>query len=295
MLTPKNVAAGLAVIGFLVFDFVAPAAMEFDPHWIWPPMLLIGVCVGQINLIATWGALGPGNVVVRLPWSILLGLLTWYSLALGFRTWTPMNMRNDEVFLLGAVLLGGLVVAQIPLWIAGKSFRWRLVDLEDPAIQPTGGPLQFSLWHMLLGMVFVALALGLGRLVLPSVEFRGFHLDDELIAILAAMVVTNLVMTVPCIWGALVKSNPVPPLVWPAYCGVVTAVEFGVLCGVLGSPGPDAGEVFVAFFLLNLSQCATVYFVLRIFRAVGFLLVQALRGELLGGRGPPGSSPPAVG
>jgi len=282
MLTPKNVAAGLAVIGFLVFDFIAPAAMEFERDWIWVPMLLIGVCVGQINLIATWGALGPGNVVVRLPWSILLGVLTWYSMALGFQAGGRGGMRSDEVFLLGAVLLGGVVVAQIPLWIAGKAFRWRLVDLKDPTIRPTGGPLQFSLWHMLLGMVFVALALGFGRLVLPPADFGGLHLEDELVAILLAMVVTNLVMTVPCIWGALVKSNPVPPLAWPAYCALATAVEFGVLCGVLGSPGPDAGEVFVAFFLLNLSQCATVYFVLRVFRAVGFRLVRVARGDLPG-------------
>jgi len=276
MLTPRNVAAGLAVIGFLVFDFIAPAFMELRQERMWLTALLIGVCVGQINLIATWGALGPGNVVVRLPWSILLGVLTWYSMTLGFRAWRPMDLRSHEVFPLGAVLLGGLVVAQVPLWIAGKSFRWRLVDLKDPTIRPTGGPLQFRIWHMLLGMVFVALALGLGRVVLPSGHLHGLYLEDELVAILIAMVVTNLVMTVPCIWGALVKSNPVPPVVWPAYCALATAVEFGVLCGVLGSPGPDAGEVFMAFFLLNLSQCATVYFVLRIFRAVGFLLIRVL-------------------
>jgi hypothetical protein len=274
MLTPKLLAAVSAVIGFLVFDFIAPALLEFDEDRLWLSMSLVGVYVGQVNLIATWGALGPGNVVVRLPWSVLLGVLTWYSMALGYRAWRPRELGDEDALLLGLVLLGGVLVAQVPLWIAGKSFRWRLIDVEDATSELAGGPLQFSLWHMLLGMVFVALALGPARLVLPSADFRGLRLDDELTAILGAVVVTNLVMTVPCIWGALVRSNPVPPLAWSVYCVVVTAVEFGALCALLGSPGPDWDKILLAFLLLNFSQCATVYFALRVFRAKGFRLAR---------------------
>ncbi len=275
MLTLKCLAAGLAVIVFLSFGLIAPAFTEFYHDHVYLTMLTIGVYVGQVNLIATWGALGPGNIVVRLPWSILLGIFTYYSIVLGFRVWDSSGLNGQDVILLGPIMVGGIIVAQIPLWIAGKAFRWRLIDVEDADREPAGGPLQFSLWHMLVVMVFVALALGPARLVLPSVDLEGLRLDGQLIVILAAMVVTNLVMTVPCIWGALVKLNPVPPLVWPVYCAVVTAVEFGLLCAVLGSPGPDWTEVMLAFFLMNLSQCATVYFVLRVLRAVGFRLVRA--------------------
>lgn len=274
MLTQKHITAGLAVIGFLVFDFIAAAFTELDADWILLTGIVIGVYVGQINLIATWGALGPGNVVVRLPWSILLGLFTWYAMALGFRVWRHTEFRNPDIILLGSILLGGIIVAQVPLWIAGKSFRWRLIDVEDAKSEPARGPLQFSLWHMLLLMVFVALALGPGRLALPSFALDRPYLGRELTAILAAMVVTNLLMTVPCIWGALVKSNPIPPLAWPVYCAVVTVVEFASICAVLGSPGAESMEILLVFFLLNLSQCATVYFALRIFRAVGFRLVR---------------------
>jgi hypothetical protein len=295
MFTPKNVAAGLGVIGFLVFDFLSPAFIEFDEDRIWITALSVGVCVGQINLIATWGALGPGNVVVRLPWSILLGVLMWYAMALGLQAWRPMEIRGDDLVLLGGVLLGGVVVAQIPLWIAGKSLGWRLVDPKVAPIGPTSGPLQFSLWHMLLGMVFVALALGTAKLVLPSGDIHGLAPEPELVVILIAMVVTNLVMTVPCIWGALVKSNPVPPLAWPFYCVLVTGIEFAVLCAVLGSPGPDSSEVFVAFLLLNLSQCATVYVVLQVFRTLGFRLVQAPRGDAAAAPGPSDPSPRGAG
>jgi len=47
--------------------------------------LFVGICIGQVNLIAAWAALAPGNVLFRLPWSMLLGVLMWYSLVLGYR------------------------------------------------------------------------------------------------------------------------------------------------------------------------------------------------------------------
>ena len=110
---------------------------------------------------------------------------------------------------------------------------------------------------MILVMFLVALALGSAQLVLPSPDFAGlYHLGGESVVILGAIVVTNLVMTVPCIWGALVKSNPVPLLAWPVYCAFVTAIEFTALCFLLGPPGADSREVFMAFLLFNVLQCA---------------------------------------
>ena len=265
-------AAGL-VVAFLAFDFLSPALPSSGPRMPWGMLVTSGVVIGQINLIATWGALGPGNVVVRMPWSILLGIFTWYAMMLGFRAWRPENLGSPDLALLGPMILGGVIVAQVPLWIASKRFRWRLINLEDRGNDLDGGPLQFNVRHMLLVMFLVALALGPARIVLPPLALDVFQLEGTLGVILTAIVVTNLVMTVPCIWGALVKANPVSPLAWSVYCAVVTAIEFGALCLMLGSPGSDWLETLFGFFLVNLLQCATVYFVLRRFRAVGFRLV----------------------
>jgi hypothetical protein len=273
MLTSKHLAAASAVVGFLAFDFMAPTLLMLQEDL--GMGVAVGVIVGQVNLIATWGALGPGNVVVRLPWSILLGAFSWYSIVLGIQAWSTRGHINSGLVLLGPVILGGVVVAQIPLWIGAKSFRWRLINLKNAGGEPADGPLQFNVRHMLVVMFLVALALGPARLVLPPEAFDGLRLEDEMVVILAALVGTNLVMTVPCIWGALIKTNPVPPLAWPVYCAVVTAVEFGSLCMLLGPPSLDWSEALLVFFLLNLSQCATVYFALRLFRAVGFRLVRA--------------------
>jgi len=275
MLAPKHRLAGWATVGFLAFDFISIAFLElasFDSVFV--TAIVTGVYVGQINLTATWGALGPGNIVVRLPWSILLGILMWYAFAVGSRAVNSRAVTDPDFIVLGPIILGGIIVVQIPLWIAVKSFRWRLIDLEDEARESGDGPLQFSIRHLFLVTVFVALASGLGRVVLPPFEADMLRLDGEVVAVLAALVATNLVITVPCIWGALVKSNPIPPVVWPAYCFAATLIEFSALCVVLGSPGGEAGEVLAAFLILNLLQCATVYLVLRAFRRVGFRLVR---------------------
>ena len=93
------------VMSLLAFDFIAPAFPFFEEPW--GMLAMWGVIVGQVNLIATWGALGPGNVVIRLPWSILLGVLTCCALALGLRAWRWGVAGDDFVALMGPVILGG--------------------------------------------------------------------------------------------------------------------------------------------------------------------------------------------
>ena len=265
-------AAG-SVIAFLTFDFVAPVLPIYREPWAMLAVsAVLGVIVGQINLIATWGAVGPGNVVTRLPWSILLGTLTWYATILGLRVWLPRALNDPDLVSVGPLILFGIVVTQIPLWIARKSFRWRLINLEDENSDLEDGPLQFSIRHVLL---LVALALGPAQLVLPSMRLRAlFYHVDELVALLAMLVVTNLIIAVPCGWSALVKSIPFPPQIWIVFCAVVTAAEVGVFWLAFAPVSVGLIEVLPAFFLFNLLQCATVYFTLRLFRATGYRLVR---------------------
>jgi hypothetical protein len=119
----KWIAAGVIVCVFLVLDYVTPPLIDLGVEWL--TAVLVGVCIGQLNLIATWAALAPGNFVVRLPWAFVLGVFMWYAFVLGNRA---MGYdRLGEAVLLGVILLGGLMVAQIPLWIARTAFRWRLL------------------------------------------------------------------------------------------------------------------------------------------------------------------------
>jgi len=238
-------------------------------------MVMLGICIAQINLISTWAAFAPGNIVVRLPWSMLLGLLVWYALVLGFRI-EGDYFALGEAILLGIVLLFGLVVLQIPLWIAARVFRWRLVSWDAPTIQTERGRSQFHLWHIMLGMVFLSLALAPARVVLPDGEISDVRLDGQLIVLLIAMVICNIVITIPCIWGAFLRWTIVAPLavVWLFYCAILTVMEFAALCALLGAPGDE--EVPFLIYLLNVTQCITVFGTLLILRGLGFQLVRVV-------------------
>jgi len=183
------------------------------------------------------------------------------------------DLDMGETVLLGIILVVGIVAAQIPLWIAGQVFRWKLVYGEMPNNVDRH---QFNLRHLLLGMFLLSLVLGAARVILPTEERWSLHMDDELWAILGAVILCNLLITVPCIWGSFAPTALMLPLAiaWIMYCAVLTVVEFGVLCLFLGSPGSDAVEIFIAFLLLNLSQCGTVLGSFLLLRAAGLRFVR---------------------
>jgi hypothetical protein len=268
---PKLSVVGLVVCTFLAFDFITPQVVDGGEEF--AMMVLVGICIGQINLIAVWAAFAPGNIVVRLPWSMLLVVLMWYGLVMGFRFETNYFSLDDAV-VLGIVLLSGFVVLQIPLWIAARVFRWRLVSWDAPGIQAERGRSQFYLRHIMLGMVFLSLALAPARVVLPEGEIGGLHMDGELFVLLIALLICNIFVTIPCIWGAFLKWVVVAPVAvgWFVYCAILTGMEYVVLCEFLGAPSDD--EVPFWIYLMNMTQCVTVFGTLLILRGLGFQLVR---------------------
>ncbi|MHC4177116.1 MAG: hypothetical protein ACYSWU_06400 [Planctomycetota bacterium] len=277
--TLKWIAAGIIVCAFLVVDFVTPTLWGPDPEWLL--MVPLGICIGQVNLIATWAALAPGNFVVRLPWSLLLGVLMWYSLVLGCRVAEEYrSFYLNEAVVLGIVLLFGILVAQVPLWIARKLFRWRLVSWAGKPAEPSEGRLQFQLWHMFVGMLFVSVALSPARVVLPSGDIGSFDpYYEELFVLIPAIAISNLLIAVPCVWGAFLPRRTFLPLAvgWLLYCGLLTALEFASLVAILGPPGED--QVPFWMYLVNISQCITVFGTLLVFRALGFRLLRVSKPD----------------
>jgi hypothetical protein len=286
----RSVVLGILIAGFLGVDFAVPLCMSGGENLLAYAML--GCCIGQINLIAVWAALARGNFVVRLPWSLLLGTMMWYALVLGNRTTYYVRFSLDEAILLGVFLLAGIVVAQIPLWIAGKVFGWQLIT-RDAWASPVGqGRLQFNLQHMLLGTALLSIALAPLRKILP-LDVRGRSgFDGEMLVVFAVVAICNLLVTIPCIWGAMSRTSRLMLLAvgWIVYCGLLTAIEVGTVAVVLRGP-PLAGELLRAalhLYLFNASQCATVFGTLLLLRALGFQLVRRPKAFRTG---PPPATP----
>ena len=264
----------LMVCSFLFLNFVTPWA--FDHRGTQAVLFaLLGVCIGQLNLIATWAALAPGNIALRLPWSLLLAVFMWYALVAGNRIMAG-GFGHEEATLLGLILLFGMLVALIPLWIARHLFGWRLVSWIGARAEDSDSRsgTQFNLRHLLLGMFLLSLAMAPARLVLP--EGSGFptRLDKELCVLLPGVAFCNLVVTVPCIWGAFLPRRTIliVALGWILYGGVLTLVEYGFFTMLLGPAG--GSDTILLIYLTNLAQCATVFGTLLVFRACGFRLLR---------------------
>ena len=76
------VTAGI-LAAFAAVDYYTPFVLHGHDDNEWLTALAFGTCIAQVTLIAAWAVFAPGNIVVRLPWSLLLGLMMWYLLALG--------------------------------------------------------------------------------------------------------------------------------------------------------------------------------------------------------------------
>jgi hypothetical protein len=264
------------VAAYLGCDLAVGGIFELGPQHEELLALLVGIYVAQINLIAIWAALALGRVIVRWPWAWFLAALMWFAMILGnrfylFRMQYSSRFDRSDALTLGVVLLFGVITAQVPLWIA-RRWKWRLVLGTSDAIGAASDERQFSLRQLLLSMVLLSVALGLGRWILPPGRVA-IDLDDELLFILPVIAIVNMLVVLPCIWGAFFEWRllPVLAVVWFMYALVVTAIEIGVLVAFLGPAGDD---IFAMFLLFNLAQCLAVAGTLMVLRVAGVRFIR---------------------
>ncbi len=100
---------------------------------------------------------------------------------------------------------------------------------------------QFQIKHMLIGTFVFAVALSPLRVVLPEAKFEYVGRDGQMFFIIGVAIVVNLITTLPCLWGGFLSTACAVAmgLGWLLYCLLVTGLEFGTLCLVLGAPGSE--------------------------------------------------------
>jgi hypothetical protein len=282
------------LLAFAGLDYVTPQIMRWgseDSNW--PFWMAVGGCIAQVTLIAAWAVFAPGNIVVRLPWSLLLGLMMWYVLSLSqWRTNYVHDRYHDawhdsyvesykrDVVQVGICLLLGVTALQLPLWITKRAFRYRMLAPGEIAAPTSTERFQFQIKHLLIGTLFLALALAPLRAVIPSSILQHINLEWRIFFAVGLAIAANLLTTLPCLWGGFVSSAKLIPLgiAWLLYCLVVTGLEFGTLCVVEGAPPPShAANIFGLVYLANVTQGAVVLGVMRCYRALGYRLERVPR------------------
>ncbi len=275
------VTAGI-LLAFVGIDYATPQVLyaHRGPDSQWPIALVLGACIAQVTLIAVWAVFAPGNIVVRLPWSLLLGLVMWYVLTISSRSVQTYYSPYQEsgIAELGINLLLGITALQVPLWIAKRTFRYRMLAPGETAAPTTTERFQFQIKHMLIGTLVLALALSPLRIVIPGSILQHLRLEWQMFFAVGVVIVANLLTTLPCLWGGFVSNAKLIPLGfgWLFYCLFITGLEIEMIFAVERG-GPNWGEAFGLTYLVNVTQGALVFGVMRGYRALGYRMVRAPR------------------
>jgi hypothetical protein len=229
-----------------------------------------GIGIGFVSLIAMWGALAEGTLVLRVPWMMVWSVLLWHIVLRG--TDGPKHSHHfnrDSATTLGVAMLVGLAGTFVPLSVA-RFWRWRLVAVnpEEPRFD------RFSLGHAFFGATLACVALALIKFTLPSEN--PFWFEDWILLGLLPMLIVSLLITLSTTWIA-----PRAPAAygWPVVFmalplgGIPFAVaEYGAI--KLVEPLAD-GVLIVIFSAINALQCWVIGATLLILLAMGFRLVRA--------------------
>ena len=149
--TQLFVLIGTCGLGFFVADVLT--AMFFKEAL--PALLTLGIVTAQLTVICVWGTLVRGTFWIRLPWTLLLLVVSWFGLGLG-ASYVDRNFNSNVALGIGMVWMLGFVTSYIPLKIAAIGFRWEIVR-ESVNNQNKPDTRRYAIRDMMLGTLLLAI------------------------------------------------------------------------------------------------------------------------------------------
>ena len=277
----------LTFAGFMVLNVLTP--VFFDDAWI--AIILMNLVIGQLTLICVWGTLVEGTFWVRLPWTILLLVISWAALCVGLCIENEGRLTSvdpAEILGLGLVWFYGFAISYIPLKLAALLFGWRITLTKLRNSDASGN---HSIRDMMIGTAILAVALAIGRPFvsgdLPSwaeiLNASGLNEAQPVVALFVFSMI-SLLVKLPCIWIALatpISSFFVRASWWIFLSGVLAGIEMLLLCAVLGSPGSEGAEILAGLVFGHMAMATTMLGVLRVLRQFGYSMSRRRKSQIV--------------
>lgn len=270
---------GLCCVGFFIADVATPVSFS-DPI---PALICMGVVTAQLTVICVWGTLVRGTFWIRLPWTLLLLIVSWCGLAWGIAI-DKGQPDADAMLGAGLVWIFGFVTSFVPLKIAALCFRWQIVQhsLGDQNLRAKSS---YAIRDIMIGTLLLALSMGIGRAMLPgqdlslarAVEASGLDRPDILLPIVVFGFV-SLLVKLPCIWISLGEKKEKIKFrigLWCAYCLVLAIGEYALLTAILGGQVSENGEIFVGMIISHQLMGVIMLGICLSLRGLGYQLLRS--------------------
>ncbi len=274
---------GLCGLGFFIADILTPICFRTP----FLALLCIGVITAQLTVICVWGTLVHGTLLVRLPWTFLLLVLSWCGFVLGIHLY-PGTYGPDATIEAAITWIFGFVVSFIPLKIAALCFGWQIVQSRtaDPSNRRDS---RYSIADMMIGTLLIALSLGIVRAILPVTGINLFEAmrsslfnQAEGLTVITIFSVVSLLVKLPCIWISLgeQRSKVLSRIgIWIVYCLGLAIAEIVLLNLLLGAPGGDVSELYAGIILSHQLMGAVMLLVCLALRGLGYRIERSLRAR----------------
>ncbi len=269
-------------VAFLLLDLIMPAAFESRDAFF--PILMMNLVMGQLTLICVWGTLVEGTFWIRLPWTILMLVISWAALAQGVYL-VHGNTDAAEVLALGLVWFYAFAISYIPLKLAAWGFGWRII--KEGQQGESESKANYQIRDMMIGTAILAAILSIGRMLLPGdlpswenvVSKSGLN-DYRPLTALFFFSVISLIVKLPCIWIALavpLSSIKRYSLCWIGIAAILGLVEMGLLTFFLGQLGPDTLPFMAGLIIGHAVMAAIMIGVLYLLRTFGYQMSRRKR------------------
>ena len=266
---------GLIFLCFVGLD-VAVAVAFFERQWL--AIVWLNAAVAQLTLICVWGTLVEGTFWLRLPWTLLLLVISWAAIVVGVRMYNSRPLMPEEVLAPGLLWFFGFAASYIPLKLAALCFGWRISRTNSEESDQEKG--RYAIRDMMIGTAFLAVVLAIGRAWVPGElptmlsVLRECGMDNlELVIALSIFSFVSLVVKLPCIWISLASTSKrlIPQSIsWILLSGLLGFLEFMAFCAVLGPPGTDWFEPASSMVVGHMVMAILMISVLCVLRWYGY-------------------------
>lgn len=229
--------------------------------------IMLGSLFGHTTVAAAWAAFGPGQLLWRVPLSLLWVVLMAVGIGVNTRI---RGGPNNSAFMFGTLLSIQWALLQLPLWglVISQGMHLRHAEATNEGMDLRER--QFGLRQLIIITAVIGVLFGIGRIVAPYFAQQvGFARRDQVILIFLG--VAEVILTLPLLLAGLLKRRSILAIsVAILLIALATVWEHQLLVQVSGPGSAGAGPY--TFIAINAGTSVILLMLLAIVRLNGYSL-----------------------